>query len=471
VYFRNAGVSFGLRHLALFLAARQLTVHDNPQEPGTCHFTRIRHRLRYIAADWVAEPGGRAMKQRGMSRRRFLKHGVSTTLGLAAFSYQRVLGANERVVMGIIGSGGRGRGLMQLFLKAKTCPVEFAGVCDVYEANLAQGMQIAGSRAKDYEDYRQLLAQRDIQAVIIATPDHWHHRQLLDALAAGKDVYLEKPMSWSIEQGLEMVSATRRSKQIVQVGMQRRSAPLVHEAWQIVREGTLGEVNIARAQWFWNMQPLAKERHLKGRLNWQQFCGPAGPQPLDRGEYKNVSFLNWRYFWAFSGGNMTDQGTHLMDVIQWFLNDGQPPRAAVCYGQVYRLQPSETPDTFCAVFEYPKFLATWTLAYTNSYQDGWKIILQGNKATLELDNDGYRVYPDPGRGGKPLAASRQKQGALPSEPHVENFLECVHSRRPPNAPVEVGHNAVLAPHLANLAYKYASRAILRPDGKVVFAQG
>jgi predicted dehydrogenase len=151
-----------------------------------------------------------------------------------------VLGANERVVMGIIGSGGRGRGLMNLFLKAKTCPVEFAGVCDVYEANLVAGMQIAGARAKNYEDYRQLLANRDIQAVIIATPDHWHHQQLLDALAAGKDVYLEKPMSWSIEQGLEMVAATKRSKQIVQVGMQRRSAPLVLEALQIVKEGTLG---------------------------------------------------------------------------------------------------------------------------------------------------------------------------------------------------------------------------------------
>lgn len=135
------------------------------------------------------------MKPRAVSRRRFLAQAGATALGLSAFSHRRVLGANQRVVMGIIGSGGRGRGLMQIFLNAKTCPVEFAGVCDVYEANLVQGMQIAGTRAKNYEDYRELLANRDIQAVIIATPDHWHHRQLLDALDAGKDVYLEKLMS------------------------------------------------------------------------------------------------------------------------------------------------------------------------------------------------------------------------------------------------------------------------------------
>src|SRR6185312_3370938 len=120
--------------------------------------------------------------------------------------------------------------------------------------------------------------------------------------------------------------------------------------------GVLGEVNYAQAQWFWNMAPIPEDRPLKGDLDWERFRGPRSTLALD--EPSHARFFNWRYFWDFSGGNMTDQGTHLMDVIQWFLNDGKPPRSAVCQGAVYRLQPSETPDVFSAVFEYPGFLAT-----------------------------------------------------------------------------------------------------------------
>ena len=126
---------------------------------------------------------------------------------------------------------------------------------------------------------------------------------------------------------------------------------------------------------------------------------------------------------------MTDQGTHLMDVIQWFLSDGKPPKSAVCQGQVQRLQPAETPDVFSATFEYPDFLATWTLAYTNSYQDGWHIVFQGNKGTMELDGKGYRIYADPGRGkplGKPLV---DEKAAMPTEPHVKDFLDCMRCAR------------------------------------------
>ena len=156
----------------------------------------------------------------------------------------------------------------------------------------------------------------------------------------------------------------------------------------------------------------------------------------------------------------------MMDVVQWFLNDGKPPKSAVCLGQVQRLQPSQTPDVFSAVFEYPKFLATWTLAYTNSFKDGWQIVFQGNKATLELDNNGYRVYPDNGRGKPLLPASKEEKLPVPTEPHVENFLDCVRSRKEPNAPVEVGHNAVTGPYMANFAIRNHCRAVLTAEGKV-----
>ncbi|MCI0455762.1 MAG: Gfo/Idh/MocA family oxidoreductase [Gemmataceae bacterium] len=399
-----------------------------------------------------------------IGRRQFLSQAATATATLTAASYGKILGANERLALGIIGSGGRGRSLMRAFLKNKE--VVFTTVCDVYEPYRQLGLKEAGTSATGLTDYRKLLDDKTVNAVLIATPDHWHHDQLLASLQAGKDVYLEKPMSLTIEQGAAMVRAVRATDRIVQIGMQRRSAPAVHAAKRILDEGELGDVSLVRAHWYWNMPRLVENRPLKGQLDWERFCGPAGKQPLTHGPHQNVAFWNWRYFWAFSGGNMTDQGTHLMDVVQWFLNDGQPPRSAVCQGLVKRLQPSETPDVFTAVFEYPRFLATWTLDYTNSYKDGWQIVFQGNKATMELDGSGYRVYPDAGRGKPMLPPSKNMTAPVPTEPHVENFLDCMRTRKQPNAPVEVGHHAVAGPHLANVALRRGCRAVLGADGKV-----
>jgi predicted dehydrogenase len=399
-----------------------------------------------------------------LGRRQFLARAAGAAVALSAASYRQVLGANDRVLLGLIGSGRRGRNLMSEFLKHKG--VEFVAVSDVYEPHLNQGLKEANGKAKPYADHRPLLDEKDLQAVVLATPDHWHHDQLVDSLRAGKDVYLEKPMSLSLAQGAKMVQAVRATNRVVQIGMQRRSSPGVLAAKKLVDDGALGEVTLVRAHWYWNMPRLAKDRPLAGKLDWQRFCGPAGEQPLSRAGYANVAFWNWRYFWPFSGGNMTDQGTHLLDVIQWFLNDGKPPRSAVCQGQVQRLQPSETPDVFAAVFEYPKFLATWTLAYTNSYQDGWQIVFQGDQATLEIDGQGYRVFPDPGRGRRLPPPSKQEDLPLPTAPHVANFLDCLRTRKDPNAPVEVGHHAVAGPHLANYALRNHCRAVLGADGKV-----
>jgi predicted dehydrogenase len=167
---------------------------------------------------------------------------------------------------------------------------------------------------------------------------------------------------------------------------------------------------------------------------------------------------------------MTDQGTHLMDVIQWFCNQGKPPGSAVCQGMITVHKGADVPDTFSAVFEYPTFLATWTLCYGNSYEDSWKIHLQGKKATMVIDDDGYRVYPEPwNRPNIPPAMMHEYKGGIPTEPHVKNFLDCISSRQEPNAPVEVGHNAVTAPHLANVALRTQKRVTLSNDGVVARA--
>jgi len=400
-----------------------------------------------------------------INRRRFMVEAGAGVAGaglLTAKSYARVIGANERIQMGIIGSGGRGRSVLSSFNKfADQC--EFIHVCDVYEPNINAALKMTREGAKTTMDYRELLDNKDIVAILNATPDHWHHNVLVDAVAAGKDAYTEKPFAYSIELGAKMVKAVRATKQIVQVGMQRRSSEAVRGAKKIVDDGELGEIVMARAQWFWNRKPMPKKLELAGKLDWERFQGPAKKHyPLDERR-----FFHWRNFSDYNGGHMTDQGTHLMDVIQWFCNDGKPPVSAVCQGAIYVHKGADVPDTFSSVFEYPSFLATWTLCYGNSYEDSWKIHLQGKKATMVIDDDGYRVFPEPWqRPNIPPKPIHEYKGGIPTDPHVKNFLECIKSRQQPNAPVEVGHNAVTGPHLANLALRQQRRVALNSDGSV-----
>lgn len=398
-----------------------------------------------------------------MGRRRFIEGAgasVASAGFLSAHSYARVLGANDRIQVAIIGSGGRGRSVMNSFNKfSDQC--EFIAVCDVYEPNINEALKLARTGARTTMDYRELLDNKEIVAILNGTPDHWHAAVLLDSVAAGKDVYTEKPFSYSIEQGAKMVKGVRATKQIVQVGMQRRSSEAVRGAKKLIDEGVLGEIVMARAQWFWNRKPMPQKLSLQGKLDWERFQGPAKKKyPLDERR-----FFHWRNFSDYNGGHITDQGTHLMDVIQWFCNDGKPPVSAVCQGAIYVHKGGDVPDTFSAVYEYPTFLATWTLCYGNSYEDSWKIFLQGKQATMVIDDDGYRVYPEVWkRPNIPPAVTHEYKGGIPTEPHVKNFLDCVKSRQEPNAPVEVGHRAVTGPHLANLALRAQKRVMLAEDG-------
>lgn len=399
------------------------------------------------------------------NRRSFLNRTAKTGVGLVAAQHilpKSVFGANEQIVMGIIGAGGRGRGVMQMHMKEG---VKFAAVCDVYAPNVKLGMQLAEENAKSYTDYRKLLEQSDLDAVLIATCEHNHCVQMIDSVQAGKDVYCEKPMSISIEEGVNTVNEVRKTDRIVQIGMQRRSAPAVHEAKKVVSEGLLGNVHMVRAQWFWqhHNQPLDNSP-INEELNWELFCYP---RPVI--EFEPMKFRYWRYFWNFSGGNVTDQGTHLMDVIQWFMESGTP-KSAECFGDVYEAKGSETPDTFSAIYDYRTFLANWTLCYSNSYQNGWTIYFQGDKGTLILDDYGYRLFEErwEDHKDKPL---KEFKGGIDAQPHVQNFLECVKTRNEPNAPVEVGHTAVCGPHLANVAWHNKRRAYLSKDAtKVSFTE-
>ena len=405
-----------------------------------------------------------------LSRRRLLNQAASAgAVALAARSPIRaeeragsgVLGANERVGVGIIGSGGMGRGHMNNF---KKLGAEWIGVCDVYKPNLEAGMEIAGKNAVAYHEHEKLLDNKDIDAVVIGSPEHWHHDHLLATLDAGKDAYCEKPMCHSIEEGQSMVNAVRKTDRIVQIGMQRRSSETIRQIKEeVFDEGLLGDIHIVRAEWYWDWHIGSKMSEVnRGDLDWERFCGPAGKQ-----EYEPLKYRAWRYYWPFSGGNETDQGTHLMDVVQWMMG-ADTPRSAVQFGDVYYNQPTETPDTFCCTFEYPNFMATWTLCYaSNRYRNGWSITFQGLKGSLFLTEAGYRIFDQVNgwEDGWPKRAKEHLPGGLTrTEPHIQNFLDCIKSRKQPNAPAEIGHKAVRPLHLANAALRANRRAFLEPDG-------
>jgi predicted dehydrogenase len=374
-------------------------------------------------------------------RRKFL----ATAAAAPLFVPRSAWGANDRLAYGLIGAGGRGRYLNQNFQKLGA---ECVAIAEVYEPN-AQSALKDSPNAKTFVEYHELLAAPGVDAVVIASPDHQHCPMLLAALDAKKDVYLEKPMSHSLEESRRMVEAVRKARQVVQVGMQRRSAPSMLHAKEIVDSGALGRITLAKPMWNWNVSKPLNNTPLPGKLDWKRFLGPAKERDLEP-----MRFRSWRYFWDYSGGNMTDQGTHLMDVVQWFTGAGLA-KSAVCYGQEAKNTGSEVPDVFCAVFEYEKLMATWTLNYCNSYENDWSCMLQGDEGTMTMNNAGFKVWREPST--KFTEPVHVLNAPIPIEPHIQNFLDCVKSRKEPNAPVEVGASAVSAPHLANLAYHQEKR--------------
>ncbi len=381
------------------------------------------------------------------NRRTFLAGALSAPM----FIPRSAWGANDRVAYGLSGAGGRGRYLSQNFMKLGA---ECVAIAEVYEPYKNQALKDAPN-AKTYIDYHELLQQPGLDAVVVASPDHQHAPMLFAALEAKKDVYLEKPMSHSLEQSQSIIQAVRRSSQIVQVGMQRRSAPSVIKAKELLDTGILGKITMAKPMWNWNVSKPLDNSPLPGKLDWDRFLGPAKARDLEP-----MRFRSWRYFWDYSGGNMTDQGTHLMDVVQWFTNSG-PVRSAVCYGQRAKNTGSEVPDVFSAVFEYDKLMATWTLNYCNSYDNDWSIQFQGDEGTMIIDNNGYRIWKEPvPKNPQPV---QTMAAPIPIEPHIQNFLDCIKSRNQPNATVEVGASAVSAPHLANLAFHQDRRVKMKPD--------
>lgn len=398
-----------------------------------------------------------------MNRRSVLKTSAVAGAAFAAPLYvpHTVFGANENPVMGIIGSGGRGCDVMRKMIRRDA---RFVAVCDVSEPRIKDGLESAqinnDGKIEVYPDFEKLLERKDIDAVLIGTPEHQHCKQTVAAVQAGKDVYCEKPMSHTIEEGAWTVKEVRKTDRIVQIGMQRRSAPLIHEGLKVIQSGILGDVTFVKAEWNWHASGKQNNDPLGFQVDWNRFQWPHTDVP-----FQPKYVRNWRVFWPFSGGISNDQGTHIMDVVQWYMGQVTPLEADG-FGYIKRMEGADAPDVFSTTLQYKNFVATWTINYTSSFNDWWHIFFQGEKGTMHLHRFGFKVYMDedkPKDRDLPEKARIAFDGDLPDEPHIENFLDCIKSRKEPNAPVEVGHTAVCGPHLGNLAYRNNCRVKLNEE--------
>jgi predicted dehydrogenase len=362
-----------------------------------------------------------------MQRRSFLM--TAATAGAARAQGDRIRG-------GIIGAGGRGRYLTEQF---KEIGVEMAGVCDVYEANLNAGLKVASTGAKAYDNYKRLLDDKSIDVVVVATPDHWHAQMTIDAVEAGKDVYVEKPMAHTIEDGFRMIEATRRTKRIVQVGMQRRSYYIFQEAKQVMDSGQVGRVRLVNSWWL-NTTPTAlSQPTLQGKLDWNQWLGNTPKRPLDP-----VRFRNWYWFWDYSGGLLVGQAAHVLDAVNWLMNSTYP--VAVTGAGKLDQAGAEVPETASITIEYPEYLCIFTLGYkamryalTNDQLKQF----HGSKARFDVGRESYALYlEDPNALDLKATISKREPGSFggAARAHIRNFLECHRTRKEPNAPVEAGQH-------------------------------
>ena len=333
---------------------------------------------------------------------------------------------------------------------------EIVAVSDVYGPHCdAVKARPNGLAATTHVDYREILDKKDIDAVIIATPDHWHVRVATDAIAAGKDVYLEKPVTHTIEEGAPLIRTVRSSKQILQCGMQQRSWSHFRNAIDLIQGNSLGRVIQIRTYWWQNYNiswvPKPMDTSL---LDWKRWLGSAPDQPFSLEKYSH-----WRWYWNFGGGAMTDLFAHWIDIVHWAMKSDEPMKAQML-GDKYIFEQWDCPDTIQAGFRYPGFDVVYEGMMGSSIDDGG-MEFRGTEATLKLTRSGFTLHRERVKTDQnPVLSERSFQDGTLS--HMENFFECIKSRREPNAPVETGVAAARAGHIGNIAYHRGGQVVWPP---------
>jgi predicted dehydrogenase len=405
-------------------------------------------------------------------RRAFLR--ATSAALIAPLFTGGVRGANDRIRVGFIGTGVMGTGNLGHCMKQPN--VEVAAVCDVYQPNLERAAETArqgGHSPKVVKDFRDVLTDRSVDAVCISAPDHWHAYMAVEACKAGKDVYVEKPVSLTVHEGRMMVEAARKYQRVVQAGTMQRSNVVFRKAAEIVRSGQLGKIQFVRAihytgipvDYFGN----PPDSDPPPGLDWDLWLGPAPKRPFNQNRFgvnpsqygipdpnmfpAGAKWSSFRYFWDYAGGDMTDNGIHQLDIVQMAFDEAVPRTITALGGKLRLRDNRETPDTLNALFEYPGCIATFEVRLGNTQAFGGGTIgFFGDRGTVSVSRNALRLIPEKGSGLTPIDEKIEDISHM-NRAHWANFLECMRTRQKPVADIEIGHRSTTICQLGNVAYR------------------
>lgn len=424
---------------------------------------------------------------RRITRRSFLNESAKFSTGAAvaagaigtssAAIRSSLVSPNDKISVGLIGAGGMGQGDLRDFLKIPE--VDCLAIADVDTRQIAKAVEMVGKarpgmKPDGYQDFRKLLDRKDLDVVIVATPDHWHAIPTIMACQSGKDVYVEKPLATSIEEGRAMVNAAQKNNRVVQVGTQQRSSQHFGEAVKFVQSGQLGNIRQIRAwayiDWKGGLGNIPDEA-APAEVDYDMWLGPTPKKPFNPARFH----FTFRWFWDYSGGLMTDWGAHMVDVAMWAMKEDPVGAMAMGGKYAYPNDMMETPDTQQSIIEFPTFSLTWEHmlgAGVGPWQREHGVEFHGQNGVLVVDRGGWEVYSETDSDGHP----RQKRmEPLPRRggnddyhlEHVKNFVECVKSRQKPTADVEIGHKSVIACHLGNIAARLRTQVQWDPKTETI----
>ena len=391
--------------------------------------------------------------------------GISQVLTPSTFGRTKTIAPGDKIRIALIGARSMGFGNLENALKQPG--VECAAICDIDDSilnqRIADVVKIQGKSPESFKDFRKLLDKKDIDAVIIGTPDHWHCLQTIFACQAGKDVYVEKPLANSIGECDLMVKAVRKYNRVVQVGQQQRSGDHWKQAMDFIKAGNIGQLRKVNVWGNFNYgigQPIVPDEPVPSGVDFDMWLGPAPKRSFNKSRFHG----SWRMFWDYGGGLITDWGVHLLDMALWVKDIKDAPLAVSASGGNYAFSDHahETFDTMSVNFQMKDYNITWE--HTAGTQNGpygrpYGLAYIGNKATLVIDRDGWELFPET-QDGKPLVPAMAKQpGHDNHEEHMKNFLECIKSRKDPNCPIENGRLVALYAHAGNLALRTNSRLV------------
>jgi predicted dehydrogenase len=413
-----------------------------------------------------------------ITRRTFMKAGAASAL--TAASWARVYGANERIGIGMIGIGLMGRIHTRNF--AKQADASIVGVCDVYDPRADVAAQIVGGNVIKCRDFRRLLDNKDIDAVVVSTPDHWHALMMMMACAAGKDVYVEKPLTLFVREGRWMIDVAKRYKRVVQVGVQNRSAPNFQRAREFVQQGKLGQIVAVQDTYCRNLMPgfgNPPDQDPPKELDWDLWLGPAPARAYN----PNRGIYHFRWIWDYAGGQVTNLGQHSLDIVQWFTGASAAKSVYSTGGRFYLKDNMETPDSQDVLIDYPGFTGVCQYREATQGREGLGmggVVFYGTRGMMSVGRSGYEVFPDrkadpfntmanilgghPVGGPQPVPEPKDQfwtekekdtsgDGTRDYILHTRNFLDCIRSRQQPIADIESAHAVVTTCHLANISLR------------------